>query len=65
VRGTLDLETLQRVARSDAEARHRLAAGIALAILGDPLAAEIALSDPAGEVRAGVEAARQALEGRT
>ncbi len=61
IRATLDIETLHRVARTDVEAEHRLAAGIALAVVGDPAGAKIAASDPSDEVRAGVAAVRQAL----
>ncbi|MEP7327032.1 MAG: HEAT repeat domain-containing protein [Gemmatimonadota bacterium] len=52
-------EELQATVRTSPDPGHRLTAGIALAVLGDPLAQEIARTDPMEQVR--VELAR-ALE---
>ncbi len=56
LREVAGLEELQTVARTSPEARRRIAAGIALALMDDPLAGEVARNDPVHEVREAVGA---------
>jgi HEAT repeat protein len=59
------VEDLRATAGTAPDPRHRLAAALALALLGDPLAHEVAARDPAPAVRAAVAAAlaRHGTEG--
>lgn len=45
-------EELQQIVRTSPDPRLRLSAGIALAVLGDPVAREVARTDPVEQVRA-------------
>lgn len=51
IRATVPLDELHRVTGTDQDRKHRLAAGIALALLNDPLAREMASGDASPEVR--------------
>jgi HEAT repeat protein len=51
IREVMTQEELQTAARTSPELRRRVAAGIALALMDDPVAREIAQSDPVAEVR--------------
>jgi len=54
-------EDLQATVRTNPDAGQRLTAGIALAVLGDPLAQEIARTDPVELVRQGVSRALEQI----
>lgn len=45
------VEDLRRVARTEPNPRHRLAAALALSLVGDPVAAQVSRMDPSPEIR--------------